>query len=310
MDSEKPEIMAEGAAVSCFGCFPARSPSIQPRRRFQTVASACGHARTKIWAIAAWREHTLDPSTEVTDVVFGGETQAISVEKGKGASVFLHVYDTLDFATADSSMPVVHLGVEIFGNEFFFGEGGMRFTKPGTYNHKHRRRLLLGYSKMQKRQVYKVITGLKKAWPGERYRLVGCNCQTFAIELCEHLGLGSCIPGKYTCFAKTFLAPITDLIPTAVCQQLGSQSNSGSGSGPSSSSGNGCDVSDVLEMDRENCATPVSGRMCGSGSGTCSSGKGSDVSDVMNVVEEDSCNRIRGRRSARSSKRMSVAHEH
>jgi len=263
MEREEPEAFAEESSVGrrgCFGC-------IQPRRSLQTVINACGHARTKILAVAWGEPVVVDPITlawEPPDDIeqqAGVEPQAISeeqamsvVEEGdasKGTPVMLHVYDALNYATADSSMPVVHLGVEIFGNEFFFGDGGVRFTKPGAYNHKHRHRLLLGYSKLHKRQVYKVIARLKNSWTGERYRLLGCNCQTFAIELCEQLGLGSCIPAQYTYFAKTFLAPVTDLIPTAVCQQLGSQSNSGSGSGVcclSSSGGKGSDVSAVMEI--------------------------------------------------------------
>jgi len=184
-------------------------------------------------------------------------------EARRGTPVMLHVYDAFDYATVDSSMPVVHLGVEIFDNEFFFGDGGVRFTKPGTYNHKHRHEVLLGHSRLQKPQVYKVITDLKKAWPGERYCLCGCNCQDFAVEFCKQLGLGNCIPARYTRFADSFLAPITDLIPMSVCQHLGSQSNSGSCPGvSSSSSGKGSDVSDVLQVLEENGCTRARGRSC------------------------------------------------
>jgi hypothetical protein len=236
------------------------------------VARACGHARKKILA-AAWREPTVEPNIVKTSMG-SWDDQAIREETEdtiNGTPVMLQVYDTLDYATADSSMPVVHLGVEIFGNEFFFGDGGVRFTKPGTYNHKHRHRLLLGYSKLPKRQVYKVITNLKKAWPGERYRLIGCNCQTFAVELCEQFGLGNCIPAEYIFFAKPFLGPVTDFIPMSVCRQLGSPSNSASGSGASSSSG-----------------------------------KGSDVSHVTGIVEEESCTRRLGKRFKSRSKKMPI----
>jgi len=265
---EKPEALSKVAALGrgrCFGC-------VQSRRSFsvrslETVANACGQARTKILSVA-WGEPVdqsepgWEPQAEAeAEQAIGPEREVSSVEEceaSKGTPVMLHVYDALNYATVDSSLPVVHLGVEIFGNEFFFGDGGVRFTKPGTYNHKHRHRLLLGYSKLHKRQVYKVIARLKHVWTGERYRLLGCNCQTFAIELCEELGLGSCIPAHYTCFAKTFLAPVTDLIPTVVCQNMCIQSGSGSGA-CSSSSGKGSDVSDVMEIVEEDCTR---GRRC------------------------------------------------
>jgi len=89
---------------------------------------------------------------------------------------------------------------------------------------------------------------MKKAWPGDRYRFVGCNCQTFAVELCEQLGLAGSIPAQYIRFAKPILTPVAELMPTIVCQQLGSQSTSGSGCCPvsSSSSRQGSDMSDFL----------------------------------------------------------------
>jgi len=181
-----------------------------------------------------------------------------------GTPVTLHLYDALNFATADSSFPIVHLGVEIFDIEACFGERGVRFAKPGTYNVKaHRDPLLLGHTHVPKRKVYRLLSRLKKEWPGERYRIVGCNCQTFAMELCEQLGLGCCIPAHYTRFAEPFLAPITDIIPAALCQQLGSQSNSGSdGFALSSSSGEDPVLSNMLEiLDDAGCGR--TGRHCG-----------------------------------------------
>jgi len=182
-----------------------------------------------------------------------GETE----EGSTGTPVTLHIYDTLEFATADSSLPIVHLGVEIFDIEVCFGERGVRFARPGSYNaKKHRDPLLLGHTHFPKRKVYKVLSRLKKAWPGERYRFVGCNCQTFAMELCEQLGLGCCIPAHYTRFAKPFLAPIADIIPAILCQQLGSQSHSGSdGFARSCSSRKGSDMPNMLEaLDDTGCS--------------------------------------------------------
>lgn len=178
-------------------------------------------------------------------------------EASTGTPVTLHIYDTLDFAGADSSLPIVHLGVEIFEIEVCFGERGVRFARPGSYNQqKHRDPLLLGHTHLPKKKVYKILSRLKKAWPGERYRFVGCNCQTFAMELCEQLDMGACIPAHYTRFAKPFLSPISNIIPALVCQQLGSHSNSGSdGYCPSGSSRESSELPIILEtLDDAGCS--------------------------------------------------------
>jgi hypothetical protein len=139
--------------------------------------------------------------------------------------VTLHVYDALWVATADTKIPVVHLGVEVYGSEFFFGETGVRATKPGLYDaQKHRSTLALGRTPLGKRDVFKVVTSLKQEWPGESYRLVGNNCQTFALQLCDKLGLGdSSIPSQYVYFARPILLPLGDAIPMMIV-------HSGSGS--------------------------------------------------------------------------------
>lgn len=124
-------------------------------------------------------------------------------KKQPDAPVALHVYDASWLAPADSSIPIVHLGVEVHGTEFFFGTHGVQSTEPGGYDpERHRHRLVLGSAKLSKSEVIRMLLRLKEEWPGESYRLIGCNCQTFALELCARLGLGSCIPEQYVYFAK------------------------------------------------------------------------------------------------------------
>mmetsp|Transcript_20527 Transcript_20527/g.42573 ORF Transcript_20527/g.42573 Transcript_20527/m.42573 type:complete len:377 (+) Transcript_20527:70-1200(+) len=163
------------------------------------------------------------PRTSVVKVV----ATAARAKKRTEAPVALHVYDASWLAPADSSIPIVHLGVEVYGTEFFFGIAGVQCSKPGDYDpERHRHRLLLGHTKLPKREVYRMLMSLKTDWPGTCYRLIGCNCQTFALTLCECLGLGSCIPEQYVYFAKPWtLAGGVDpskLIPLTLSGQLGS----------------------------------------------------------------------------------------
>lgn len=39
--------------------------------------------------------------------------------------------------------------------------------------------------------------GAELEWPGEDYRLLDFNCQTFALELCNRLGVQDSIPQEY-----------------------------------------------------------------------------------------------------------------
>uniref|UniRef100_A0A7S1LQ81 PPPDE domain-containing protein n=1 Tax=Alexandrium catenella TaxID=2925 RepID=A0A7S1LQ81_ALECA len=151
-----------------------------------------------------------------------------------GAPVKLHVYDASWLAS--EYLPIMHLGVEIYGCEFAFGDRGVRSFKPGTYDaDRHRATVLLGTTLMRRREVYGLLVSMKKEYPGERYRLVGCNCQTFAYVLCERLGLGESIPAEYVYFAKPFNFPVgaglSNLIPSGLASGLGSNSSSCSGVG-------------------------------------------------------------------------------
>lgn len=172
----------------------------------------------------------------------------------EGTVVSLHVYDALWMATSDSNMPVVHLGVEVYGNEFSFGETGLKSVRPGLYDAKrHRCRLPLGRTHLGKREVYKLVIDLKKEWPGESYQLLGHNCQTFALQFCETLGLSrSSIPSKYVYFAKPGLW--SDVVPMVIVHNSGSSSScrSSARSSRSSNSLNSSTDFDDLELEVSN----------------------------------------------------------
>merc|ERR1712032_1025949 len=63
--------------------------------------------------------------------------------------------------------------------------------------HEHRERLRLGQTYLSCQEVHRVLNDLKTQWSGESYSYLRRNCQTFAVALCENLGLGACIPQEY-----------------------------------------------------------------------------------------------------------------
>lgn len=181
--------------------------------------------------------------------------------------VTLHIYDA-NWLLARTRFDAVHLGVEIFGSEFSFGDLGVRRFEPGTYDkQRHRLSIVIATTMISKPAVVSLLLRLKDEWPGSRYRLIGCNCQTFAMALCEGLGIGGCIPNQYLFFAKSLQVSngvdINDYVPDFLLNHFGSASGaSGSGSGSISSistaSGSGscgsCDMTSGLAS-RESVAT-------------------------------------------------------
>ena len=107
-----------------------------------------------------------------------------------------------------------HCGVEIYGVEWAFGDGGVYCTHPKReiMGHHFREVVLMpsggssggssGLSlsdsmdvvhdrcMLDQRQVRSQCEKMKKMWPGSRYDLVHCNCCHFADELCQVLGVG------------------------------------------------------------------------------------------------------------------------
>lgn len=168
----------------------------------------------------------------------------------EGTVVTLHVYDALWVDTANTQMPVVHLGVEVYGNEFSFGETGLKSVKPGLYDaRRHRCQLAIGRTHLGKREVYKCVIDLKKEWPGESYRLVGNNCQTFALQFCKTLGLSdSSIPSQYVYFAKP-ISSFGSVVPMVIVRNSGSNSGSGSCGSFSKSSNPSSTDFDNLEVE-------------------------------------------------------------
>eukprot|EP00927_Polykrikos_kofoidii_P007743 TRINITY_DN13180_c0_g1_i1.p1 TRINITY_DN13180_c0_g1~~TRINITY_DN13180_c0_g1_i1.p1 ORF type:complete len:493 (-),score=61.97 TRINITY_DN13180_c0_g1_i1:107-1585(-) len=151
-----------------------------------------------------------------------------------GALVTLHIYDT-SWLSSHLAAPFVHVGVELYKTEVSFGEMGVRCFTPGSYDlSRHRGTKPLGHTPLSRMDAAIMLHKLKKLWPGSAYRLIGCNCQTFAMALCKCLKLDDgVIPKQYRYFADEWALPVNSFIPQGLARQLGSRS-SGSGS---------CDIS-------------------------------------------------------------------
>mmetsp|Transcript_19134 Transcript_19134/g.58275 ORF Transcript_19134/g.58275 Transcript_19134/m.58275 type:complete len:239 (+) Transcript_19134:113-829(+) len=116
--------------------------------------------------------------------------------------VLLHVYD-ICWLSSVLRMPFFHVGIEVCGTEVSFGETGIQLSWPGDFDPPlHRQTILLGRTSMGDEEVKDVLFDLQRKWDGKAYRLVGSNCQSFAIDFCERLGLTrNAIPQKYLRFA-------------------------------------------------------------------------------------------------------------
>eukprot|EP00928_Gymnodinium_smaydae_P056558 TRINITY_DN39928_c0_g1_i1.p1 TRINITY_DN39928_c0_g1~~TRINITY_DN39928_c0_g1_i1.p1 ORF type:complete len:344 (-),score=73.15 TRINITY_DN39928_c0_g1_i1:79-1110(-) len=109
--------------------------------------------------------------------------------------------------------PLFHVGVEVAGLEYSYGEFGVtacfvtaseRERRRCVGNHIFRESLEIGRTMLSEGRVEDVIKELKVAWPPGKYSPLGANCQAFALDFCRALGLpAGCIPERYRLLADT-----------------------------------------------------------------------------------------------------------
>mmetsp|Transcript_82555 Transcript_82555/g.242234 ORF Transcript_82555/g.242234 Transcript_82555/m.242234 type:complete len:235 (-) Transcript_82555:226-930(-) len=132
------------------------------------------------------------------------------IRDGPGTPVVLHVYTTpLSRIAGYMGVPVVHVGVELFGLEFFFDcQEGVRCCQPAQYDsERHAETVPLGKTCLQRAAFQRLIIRMKHEFPAGSYRLLGFNCQTFSLALCKRLGLDTrCVPPN--CFQFAQAAPL------------------------------------------------------------------------------------------------------
>lgn len=153
----------------------------------------------------------------------------------QSSEVHLHVYD-LDRITRMSGLAVYHLGIEVYGFEHFYSVKGILCCKPGGHEaHVHKEVVPLGPTPLGAQGVLRELQELSRDWQGKDYSVLGRNCQTFAVALCERLGLGTeCIPAAYRRQAEFGSQWRGGVIANALSRVVGSRSGSGSVSGAGS----------------------------------------------------------------------------
>jgi len=118
-----------------------------------------------------------------------------------GTVVRAHVYD-LARLTKMIHVKVFHIGVEVYGFEFFFSVKGILCCMPGCHRkHIHRKAVLVGFIQTSCEDTWNILEEMSAEWNEGTYSLLRRNCQTFAEALCSRLGLPNCIPKKYLRFS-------------------------------------------------------------------------------------------------------------
>lgn len=155
---------------------------------------------------------------------------------GKGAytscgterKVLLHVYE-IAYITAIAKavgLSAYHVGIEMYKREYCFGGSGIQICRPSCFgrvrrkkacaagqdagpshaeveNYVHRHVVPLGYTTLDPRGVKLIIKELRRKWVGKAYNMWSFNCQSFATELCQKLGLNAdCILAQYCSFTQ------------------------------------------------------------------------------------------------------------
>jgi len=119
-----------------------------------------------------------------------------------GSEVRLHVYD-VSWMTSLLGMPVFHIGVEVWEREFSFGQYGIQCSRPGCYDPpRHKQAIVLGRTSLSKSQFRRLMLEFLEIWQDTDYKVMGNNCQTFAVHFCQQLGLAThLIPKECRAFA-------------------------------------------------------------------------------------------------------------
>lgn len=122
---------------------------------------------------------------------------------GDGSEVFLHVYEvgmlapTVHKVLATLGTGAYHVGVEVYGREFSYGNStqvgrtgvGIQQTPRKHPSHRYFGSLSLGRTELSPGQLKQLIEELKALWPAENYHALRNNCVSFAEVFCARLGV-------------------------------------------------------------------------------------------------------------------------
>lgn len=185
-----------------------------------TWAHQSGHRNPwreeEVFKEPSWQGHTIDQhparvlkdaqrkpwrSEDVCEQPASPQQDALQ-DTENGSDVTLHVYDLTQWTRA-SNLPIFHLGVQVYRNEYFFCSLGIQTCLPGrNKGHIFKESVPLGRTTFCLRKVRAILTRLRVDWRMDSYRILGRNCQTFANTFCAELGLRDCVPAEYNRFSE------------------------------------------------------------------------------------------------------------
>eukprot|EP00922_Rhytidocystis_sp_ex-Travisia-forbesii_P029126 GHVS01042642.1.p1 GENE.GHVS01042642.1~~GHVS01042642.1.p1 ORF type:complete len:572 (+),score=99.53 GHVS01042642.1:234-1949(+) len=118
-------------------------------------------------------------------------------------SIILHVYDLeagvsklINGLVRDLGTGAYHAGVEIFQNEYYFGQTsdgstGVCVTAPRRHPvHAYRESIHMGRTNISEEAFHLLMVDMRRKWPGVSYDLLSRNCLNFADHFCRSLGVG------------------------------------------------------------------------------------------------------------------------
>lgn len=180
-------VMTDVIAASLFGDFPARADTIPDVVGLDSLESAV--------ALQPHSHHLHRPSIMSSEAAFG------STSSSDKANVSLRLYNMSKWYKL-MGLPIFHVGVEVYGTEYFFTSSGIDACKPGQYAAQvYIDAIPLGGTDHSLDEVNFLLARMAGEWRGSDYQLLGYNCQDFAIAFCEQMGVQEKIPSWAIRFA-------------------------------------------------------------------------------------------------------------
>lgn len=110
------------------------------------------------------------------------------------STVTLQLYHMSRWAQR-SDLPIFHLGVEVYGREYFFTAAGISSCTPGKYAADHFVDAIpLGGTMYSQEDILFMLRRMQQEWHSKDYSILGQNCQDFALAFCEKMGVHDQIP--------------------------------------------------------------------------------------------------------------------
>jgi hypothetical protein len=151
-----------------------------------------------------WRENAEEESAAAR----GPNANTDDDDAPSERDVYLNVYDLNSAATPINGLArlfapsckswwgAFHVGVEVYGDEWSFGqtlEGGTGVVADIPRKHPvhiYRESVFVGETTLSRAEVWAILCKLKLEWPGDSYDILNRNCITFSDEFTKCLGVG------------------------------------------------------------------------------------------------------------------------